>query len=132
MEIDITEFFNTAAPRDYSASMAELGCNAGRITWDHAIEDAPAYNMLDTEDKLSEFKAWIKGFGAWEDAEIKKWDAVYCNALFLQFISGDMREAGLDVPVPDWGRYENEAEAGIVPSRIFKGTDGKIYFYIGD
>ena len=49
MNIDITTFFTEASPRDYSASAAELGQDAGRITWAHAIEDAPEYDHLDTQ-----------------------------------------------------------------------------------
>ena len=32
MDIDITTFFNEAAPRDYSASVAEIGRDAGPTT----------------------------------------------------------------------------------------------------
>ena len=50
-EIDVTDFFTTASPRDYSASAAELGQDAGRITWGHACQDAADYPHLDTEEK---------------------------------------------------------------------------------
>lgn len=38
MEINITTFFNNAAPMDYSASIAEIGDDAGPSTWRAANE----------------------------------------------------------------------------------------------
>ena len=39
-ELDVTAIVASIAPRDYSASVAELGNDAGRITWEAACEDA--------------------------------------------------------------------------------------------
>lgn len=112
MDINITRFYNEAAPMDYSASIAEIGQDAGPSTWRAACEDAPDYNMLDTDDKRDEFRKYVKGFGAWTDDEIAAWDTTQLNALFIQFVSGDMRN--------------NEAE------RIYVGDDKQIYYTIGD
>lgn len=131
MEINITTFFNNAAPMDYSASVAEIGRNAGADTWNAAKEDAPDYLMLDDADKLDAFRAYVKGFGAWDDAEIAAWSDIEVNALFLQMVSGDMREAGLDAPSPDWEQYEIDSQKGLCAGNIFKGDDGQVYFYIG-
>lgn len=112
MDINITRFYNEAAPMDYSASIAEIGQDAGPSTWRAACDDAPDYNMLDTDDKRDEFRTHVKGFGAWSDEEIAAWDTTQLNALFIQFVSGDMRN--------------NEAE------RIYVGDDKQIYYTIGD
>ena len=40
MQINITRFFNEACPRDYSASAAEIGENAGADTWRAACDDS--------------------------------------------------------------------------------------------
>jgi hypothetical protein len=32
----------------------------------------------------------------------------------------------------DWDEYEIMSQAGCISSRLFKGSDGKIYFYIGN
>ncbi|WP_196301891.1 hypothetical protein, partial [Streptococcus pneumoniae] len=69
---------------------------AGRDTWRHAVEDAPDYNLLDTDDKRDEFRAHVKGFGAWSDEEIAAWSDVELNALFMQLISGDIRNGETD------------------------------------
>ncbi len=111
-EINITRFYNEAAPMDYSASIVEIGANAGRDTWRHAMEDAPDYNMLDTDDKREEFRKYVKGFGAWDDAEIAAWSDIELNALLMQLISGDMRNGETDC--------------------IWSDTDGQIFYSLGN
>lgn len=112
MEINITRFYNEAAPMDYSASVAEIGRNAGNDTWQAAVEDSPDYNMLDTDDKRDAFRQHVRSFGAWSDEEIAAWTDIELNALFIQLVSGDMRN--------------NEA------NRLFIGDDMQVYYTIGD
>ena len=133
MEIIISGFFNNCAPRDYSASVAEIGQDAGIATWSAACEDATDYNLLDTDEKREAFKAHIRDFGAWDSEEITEWSDTELNALFIQLVSGDMREFK-DAPWftdDEWQEYENESQAGQVSGRLFKGIDGAIYYYIG-
>lgn len=111
-EINITRFYNEAAPMDYSASIAEIGSDAGPSTWRAALDDAPNYNMLDTDDKREAFRTYVKSFGAWEDEEIAAWSDLDLNALFIQMVSGDMREGNTD--------------------RLYVGDDMQAYYYIGD
>lgn len=129
MELNITRFFNEATPRDYSASIAEIGRNAGADTWRAATDDSHDYMLLDDDEKREAFREHIKGFGAWDATEIAAMTNVALNALCIQMIAGDTREAGLDCDNPDWDAYEkNENTAG----RLFKGTDNEIYYYLGD
>ncbi len=132
MEIDITTFFNTTAPMDYSASAAEIGNDAGRATWQAACDDSDDYMMLASDEKREEFRHYVKGFGAWSEDEIRAWSDQELNALFIQMVSGDMREANLDCPEPDWEQYEKDSEAGRVRGNIFKGDDSRIYYYVGN
>lgn len=112
MEINITKFYREAAPMDYSASIAEIGADAGPATWHAACEDAPDYNLLSTDEARDAFRSHVKGFGAWSDEEIAAWSDVELDALFMQLISGDIRNNELD--------------------RIFTGTDDLTYYYLGD
>lgn len=130
MELKITRLFKTINPKYYSASHAELGQDAGAITWNNAIDAAPA--LLKTSNDLREFRDYMNGFGAWSDAEIKAWSKRECNALLLQLISGDMREADLDTKAPDWVKYQADSEAGRIGGNMYPGIDGEIYYYIGD
>lgn len=131
MELDITQFFATAAPMDYSASVAEIGASAGQDTWRAACEDSPDFPILDDEEKREAFRAFVRDAGAWSDDEIAEWSANELNALCIQWIAGDIREAGLDCDSPDWDQYQQDSEAGHVAGRLFRADDGRVYFYIG-
>ena len=136
-ELDITDFFNNAAPMDYSASVAEIGNDAGPSTWRAACEDSPEYFLLDTDEKRDAFRKYARGFGAWNDEEIAAWTDIELNALCIQMISGDMREADLapGMTADAWKEYEQKANTGQIPGRIYGGplsTDGRVYFSISE
>ena len=77
------------------------------------------------------FKGHVRGFGAWSDEEIDTWDNIELNALFIQLISGDIRECSLSNSPPDWEEYERECEGGgECSSNIFCGIDGNIYYLL--
>jgi len=132
MELDITTFFNEASPMDYQASIAEIGNDAARSTWQAACDDSDDYLMLDSEEKREEFRTYVKGFGAWSWGEICAWSDQELNALLIQMISGDIREADLDTSEPDWEKYQKDLESGRISGRIFKGDDSHIYYYVGE
>jgi hypothetical protein len=132
MEINITRFFNEAAPMDYSASVAEIGRNAGPDTWRAAKDDAPDWNFLDTDEKCQTFRDYCKGFGAWDDEERAAWSATECNALLIQMIAGDIREVpDMDPLAWDWTFYNALVERGTISGRLYRGDDGQIYYYVG-
>jgi hypothetical protein len=125
MEINITRFFNEAAPMDYSASCAEIGMNAGRDTWNAAMEDAGDYKLLTNEDDLQEFRDYIKGFGAWNTEEIAAMSDQSLNALLIQFISGDIRESRyLECNPIDWDAYNADDNEN---HNIYKSGDDIFY-----
>lgn len=129
MEINITKFFRQAAPMDYSASVAETGKDAGPDTWRAASVDAPDYaDLLDTEEKRDAFKEHMQAMGFSEAHEFATWDTDALTALFIQLISGDMREMGIG---PD--STDEEWEQGLECSgSIYRGDDGEVYYYLGE
>lgn len=129
MEIDITDFFNNADAFQFSHSIAEGGKTAGLDTWNAAKREGDESPLLKTEDEISTFRRYVRDFGAWSAEEIAAWDATECNALFIQLISGDMRESGLDNEPDDaaWAEYERRSEEGNCPSNIFRSAD-HIYY----
>jgi hypothetical protein len=135
MEINISRFFNEAeasgCAADYSASAAELGQDAGRITWNNANRDSSTFNLLDDEEKREAWREDVKGFGAWEEDEIAAWSDKELNALFLQFVSGDIREFE-SLCGDDWQEYERLVEQGTCSGRMYRGDDGNVYFYVGN
>lgn len=124
MEINISAFYNEANPMDFSASIAEIGNDAGKITWNNAKESG--FNLLDTADKLAAMRKWAKSSGGWNDEEIAAWSDVELNALFIQIISGDIREKGEST----WEEYQEESEAGHVSGCLFLGIDGETYYQL--
>ena len=72
-------------------------------------------------------RVWVKDFGAWSDTEIAAWTDAEVNALFIQFVSGDMRAAFHDNEVDDeaWDAYDADDNAS---HNIFRAGDGTIYF----
>ena len=64
MEINITDFFCTGQANLYSASAAELGENAGKLTWLNALSYSNKHRMLDTEDQLEAFKSLFDALAA--------------------------------------------------------------------
>lgn len=138
MELNITKLFNSIDPIYYSASYLEFEEDVGRVTWENAMdkaeEDAPL--LLETEEQKEAFREFVRSSGGWAREEVDEWDDIELNALCLQWIAGDMREAGLHADMSDeeWEEYEKQCEEGNASGRIFGGPlskDGEIYFYIG-
>lgn len=128
-EINITEFFTESTAIDYNASRAEIGQDAGPATWRAACAGASKYALI-TDDNRDAFKTHIRGFGAWDDAEIAAMSHTELNALFIQVVAGDIREAGLDQSAPDWAEYQADSEAGRVSGSIYRDDSGQIYYSI--
>ena len=130
MQIDISSLLEEDLFQ-FSHSAAEGGENAGRNAWNAALHDASTRRppLLSTEEQLEAFRYWVADFGAWSAEEIAAWSAEETNALFLQFISGDVREAGADdLGSLDWEEYQKDAEAGRVPSYLSKDEAGRILY----
>jgi hypothetical protein len=131
MEIEITSLLEMHAP-GLSASRVELGDNAGRITWQAAKEQAEETPILDTPEKLDAMRDFARSSGGWDAEEVAAWDAGEVNALFLQWIAGDVRELGADTLAEiDWEEAEEMQQAGQVSSDIYRAEDGRIFFYLG-
>lgn len=135
-EIDISNVVTGMRdPFEYSASIAERGPDAGRMTWAAACQDALEL-FGETFDRES-FDAFFSGFGAWTDEELAAHTDDECAALMLQFIAGGMRECeSIDAePFTDewWDEYRTLAETGTVVGRFSKHADGSgVLYYIGE
>lgn len=135
MELDITEFTARNDMCDYSASQAELGPNAGRITWGNAMTEAEETRFLTTPDEIDHARDYFRGMGAWEEHEINAWSARHVTAMVIQEIACRMREIedncmGDDGEI-DWEEVERLSEAGSISGSIYT-TNDKIYMYLGD
>lgn len=132
MEINITPFFTQGiAPMDLSASVAEIGPNAGAYTWQASCEAAADLQLLKTPDQLDAFRDFAQSAGM--ELEPEECTPSMLNALFLQWVAGDLRQMGVDGSADpiDWAEVEAAQSEGVAPSNIFRGVDGQIYFYAG-
>ena len=120
--------------RDYSASCAEIGQNAGADTWQASCENAPDWQFLKTDDDREDFKSFVLSSVGWTDEEeISAWSDNDLQALCLQWIAGDIREctgpwADRDEEGFTWEQYREDCEAGIVPSSLYADDEGLIYW----
>ena len=122
MELDITHLVARKADMiHYSASIAELGENAGKVTWENALDCASESPLVPPEGE-AEARDYIREFGAWEDEEIDGWDSQTLNALVLQLVAGDIRD------MSHYGSYAEYAEAS---GRVYQGDDSRWYYYLG-
>jgi hypothetical protein len=137
-ELNITHLFaddSAFVPSDCSNNRATLGDNAGALTWNASKETAAIMTpLLDSDEKKEQFRDWVKSSGGWTRDEINAWSDLELNALLLQWIAGDVREAFGDAELAewDWKQYEKDSESGRVSSRLFKDDDGNVYFSISE
>lgn len=99
MELNISSLMARSADMYlYSASIAEIGEDAGVVTWQNAM-DCVEDNPLVKEEDVGEFRDYLRTFGAWWDSEIDAYTIQECNALCLQLIAGEIREReGMENP----------------------------------
>lgn len=130
--LDITDFFRAENAGDFSASSYELGEQAGVITWNNAKTAALDYAaQWITDESREEIADFVRYFGSLSADAIAAWSDTQLCAFLIQFISGDIREfQGL--AREEWSEYEEFQQAGLVSSRLFRGNDGRIYYFIGD
>lgn len=137
MEIDITEFVRKGETHDFSGSVATHGKDAGKITWNNAIQEAATTQFI-TVDSRDEFERWTREFGAWSHEEIAAWTLDECHALLIQYISGDLNEleslcySDDDEFGIDWEEAEKLSQAGTIGGNLFKSEAGRVYFYMGN
>ncbi len=134
MEINITRLATSETPwRDYSASQAELGPDAGRLTWNYACEDAQEYALFPESD-CDEVRAHFREYGAWDDDELSAMSHGELQALLLQSIAGEVREVPSDHEEfsPEWWvDYGEACERGQACGQLGHGDGGQVYYSIG-
>ena len=127
MNIDISDFFDTADFWLYSHSAAEGGPTSGKDTWSAAMAEAEHTPLLSTPEEVEAFKAYLTGLGAWDRDEIDGWSDQRCNAGFIQLVSGDIRAADLDTEpsTEDWLNHMERDDG--VGGNIYSVAD-RVYY----
>ncbi len=86
-------------PWDCSNSAANLGDQAGRLTWMCAMSVAAAHEswlVSPLADAVDGMKEWAGEAGAWDRDEIEEWSNVEALAIFVQNVAGELRLLGAD------------------------------------
>lgn len=134
MEIDITELFEKDT-WPFSGSVATHGPDAGKSTWCSALHEAAESPLLRDEDALDAMRQWAKETGAWTREEIAAWSAEECNALFIQLVTGDLRESGLEEAAIDddelWAEYEAGANDGRWSGNLYR-HEGRVFYSLSN
>ncbi len=133
MELDITHMIEASdAMPMLSGSCAELGQEAGKITWNNSLEYAKAHPLLADDDAREEARQYFAQFGAWTEDEIEAWSNDELEALVSQYIAGDIRELEM---FDTHEEYQEAAKRGEVSGNIYMAGDENggehWYFYLG-
>ena len=131
MEIEITSLLELDA-WELSHSPAEGGWTSGRDCWKASQKAADEHCLLDNEDKLQAMRDFAISSGGWTETEIERWTPTEVNALFLQWVAGDIRQLGADsLDEIDWDKASGLQREGVVSINLYKGDDGRFYYYLG-
>lgn len=125
LELNITDFFKTENPCDYSDSIAHSGQqNIGQITYNNALNSDYDFISPLSDTETQELRDFFLSSGAWEKEEISNWSAQELNALLIQFISGDLQEQ----TDKNGNIY---AENNSIANTIFQDENGGVWYSFG-
>lgn len=130
MELDITDFIAAMEPHYLSASVAEIGQDAGRITWENAKDYVAEHPLLSNEEQREAARDYLAGYVAWSEEEIAGWSDQELDALLAQFIASELREFQ-ELAEGCWDTWEQLSSEGTVSGSLFLGIDGRTYYYMG-
>jgi len=129
MEIDVTHMVDDADEMiELSGSVMEHGNNAGKITWNNSIAYGREHPLLKTDDERDAARDHFAEYGAWSREEIDAWSEEHLQGITCQDVAAAIRE------MEDSESYEEfmaGVEAGRYSGRVYRGDDGRWYFYLG-
>lgn len=128
MELDVTHMVEDCDDMPMmSGSIAELGANAPKITWNNSVAYGAMHPLLTTDDMKDEARAYFAGFGAWSREDIAAWSEAELQGIMCQDVAGAIREMEACESPED---YEKRCEAGTCSGNLHRSAD-KWYFYVG-
>lgn len=98
MTFKVRELFGDIPADLLSGSCAELGPDAGAITWRWALQCAEHSEDLfrDAGCDYAELADHFRAYGAWEDAEVDGWSERELRAMAIQEMAADYRTQAED------------------------------------
>lgn len=129
MEIDVTRMVEDADEMPMlSGSIAELGQNAGQFTWSNSVEYGKDQPLLKTDDARDAARAHFAEYGAWSREEIAAWSDEELQGITCQDVAAAIREMEI---ADTYEEYVALCERGTCSGRLYKGDNGRWYFYLG-
>ena len=129
MELDVTHMVEARDEMiELSGSAIEHGQNAGHITWNNSVAYGREHPLLTTDEQRNAARAHMREYGAWSDEVINAWSEDVLQAVICQDVAAAIRE--MEVAV-DYEDYKRLCEDGTCSGRVYKGDDGRWYFYLG-
>lgn len=108
-----------------SGSVAELGQDAGRITWQNCLELAISHPLA-TEDNREELESYFREYGAWTAEEIAAWSLQELSALCIQEAASNFREYENHCEA-DWDVYREKSESGSISGQLWPDESGRVF-----
>lgn len=132
LEINITALLDVDM-WPFSHSIVEGGQHAGSDSWKAAVLFVTKSPIIPTES-VNDVRAYFATFGAWEREELAAMSDAEINALALQFIASDIREASGDDTLAgiDWEEYQRDAEAGRISGGMFQTEHGDVFVVLSE
>jgi hypothetical protein len=126
MEIDITHMVEDADEMPMlSGSQAELGDNAGSLTWKNSCAYGEEHPLLTTDEQRDAARKHFREYGAWTDEQIAAWSERELQGIICQDVAAAIREREA---------YDNDdafTASSTTSGRIYRGDNGRWYFYLG-
>lgn len=111
-----------------SGSQAELGNDAGRITWNNSAAYGKDNPLLTTEEEKDAARDHFREYGAWTAEEIAAWDDSHLQAITCQDVAAAIREMEV---AEDYNDYVRLCEEGTCSARLFRDEDGEWWCVLG-
>jgi hypothetical protein len=130
MEIDVTHMVEDEDQMPMlSGSVAELGSDAGPRTWKNSVSYGATHPLLKTDDERDAARHHFRSYGAWTCDEIAAWSEDELQGITCQDVASAIREReAYDTDE----EFEAACESGQVSGRLFRGDNGRWYFYLGE
>ena len=130
MEIDVTHMVEDEDQMpQLSGSIAELGNNAGKLTWQNSVAYGQAHPLLKTDEDREAARKHFRGYGAWSDEDIAAWSEDELQGIVCQDVAAAIREREAYGTDED---FVAACESGHASGRLSRSDDGRWFFYLGD
>lgn len=129
MEIDVTHMVEDADTMpELSGSRMEWGQDAGQFTWNNSKQYGLNHPLLTTDNERQAARDHFKEYGAWSKDEIAAWSEEELQGITCQDVAAAIREMEMADSYDD---YVKLCEEGTCSSRLYRGDNGRWYFYLG-